>query len=213
MRARTLVADRRYYGFEATHLLQAAARVLTRVAGLPPERARVSARHVQQDFALNTVQGQALVEDFVQDGLLRRHTENRSDFQLTPRFLEFASARVVVPMPRAKAKQLVVAACKVAERINKEWVRCPLEVDALAVSGSYMSRSAELSELTLGIIVRSRPVARRFNWFRRGHSTEGATEIQKEFCDMSSFINAYVAIDTQGIMRPFSIVYKADAHD
>jgi hypothetical protein len=211
--ARTLVTQQRYYGFEATQLLQSAARVLTRVAGLPPERARVSARHVQQDFAIDTVQAQALVDDFVEDGLLQRHTQHRGDYQLTPRFLEFASARVVEPMPRSKAKQLVTAACKLADRINAQWTRNPLEVDALAVSGSYMSRSAELSELTLGIIVRPRPVARRFNWWRRANKSEGASEIQHEFREMSSFVNAYIAIDTQGIMRPFSIIYKADAHD
>jgi hypothetical protein len=213
MAARTLVAQQRYYGMEPTQLLQSVARVLTRVAGLPPERARISVRHVQQDFALDTVQGQVLVENFVEDGLLRRHGERRGDYQLTPRFLEIATARVVEPMPRAKARQLIAAACKVAERINAEWTRNPLAIDALAVSGGYMSRSAELSELTLGIIVRARPMGRRFRFFRRANNDEGADAIRREFRDMSSFVNAYIAIDTQGIMRPFSVVYKADAHD
>jgi hypothetical protein len=213
MAARTLSAQRRYYGMEPMQLLQATARVLTRVAGLPPERARVSGRSVQQDFALDTVQGQALVENFVEDGLLRRHAERRGDYQLTPRFLEFASARVVEPMPRAKARQLVSAASRLAERINAEWARNPLEVDALAVSGSYMSRSAELPELTLGIIVRPRSAARRFRFFRRVNADEGASRIQNEFRDMSSFVNAYIAIDTQGILRPFSVIFKAEAQD
>ena len=213
MGSRTLVAHQRYYGFEATQLLQAAARVITRVAGLPPERARVSARNLQQDFALNTVQGQILVDDFVEDGLLRRHQAHKSDYQLTPRFMEFASARIVEPMPRSKAKQLVSAACKVAERVNGQWSRNPLEIDALAVSGGYMSRSAELSELTLGIVVRQRPVARRFRWLRRHDKHEGASEILQEFRELSSFVIAYLAIDTQGLMRPFSVIYKADARD
>jgi hypothetical protein len=212
MTARTLVADKQYYGLEATRLLQAATRVLLRVAGMPPERARVSARHLQQDFAVNTMQGQVLVREFVEGGLLQRHG-HQDDFQLTPRFLEVASARVVEPMTRAKAKQIVAVACKTALRINADWTRNPVMVDALAVSGSYMSRSDKLSDLMLGIVVKKRPAQSRFSFWRKMNTSDGAIQIQNEFRELSSFVNAYIAIDTQGLVRPFSIVFRGDGQD
>lgn len=209
MTARTLVADKQYYGLEATRLLQAASRVLGRVAGMPAERARVSARHLQQDFAVNTVQGRELVREFVEGGLLQRHGR-QDDFHLTPRFLEVASARVVEPMTRAKAKQIVIVASRTAQRINGEWKRNPLMVEALAVSGSYMSRADKLTDLTLGVVVKKRPAQSRFNLWRKMKTSDGALQIQSEFLGLSSFVNAYIAIDTQVLMRPFSIVFRGD---
>jgi len=209
----TLATNQRYYGFEPAQLLQCAARVLTRVSGLPPERARVTARNLQQDFALDTIQGRALVDEFVENGLLQRHAEYTHDFALTPRFMEIAAARVIEPMPRAKARQIVAAAAKVAERINRQWTRNPLEIDALAVSGSFMSRSAHLPEITFGIVVRQRPMTRRWTLWRRSSKSDGASQIRQAFCSLSSFVNAYVAIDSQGLIRPFSVVYKAEASD
>jgi hypothetical protein len=212
MTARTLVADKQYYGLEATRLLQAASRVINRVAGMPPDRARVSARHLQQDFAVDTMQGQVLVREFVEGGLLQRHA-HQGDFQLTPRFLEVASARVVEPMTRAKARQIVTVACKTAQRINADWTRNPVMVEALAVSGSYMSRSDKLSDLMLGIVVKKRPAQSRFSFWRKMNTSDGAVQIQHEFRELSSFVNAYIAIDTQGLVRPFSIVFRGDPQD
>ena len=54
---RTLVSDRRYFGIDALALRAAAARVVSRVAGLPPERARVRGAFLRQDFGLDTVDG------------------------------------------------------------------------------------------------------------------------------------------------------------
>ena len=212
MTARTLVADKQYYGLEATRLLQAASRIINRVAGMPPDRARVSARHLQQDLAVNTIQGQVLVREFVEGGLLQRHA-HQNDFQLTPRFLEVASARVVEPMTRAKARQIVTVACKTAQRINADWTRNPVMVDALAVSGSYMSRSDKLSDLMLGIVVKKRPAQSRFSFWRKMNTSDGAIQIQNEFRELSSFVNAYIAIDTQGLVRPFSIVFRGEPQD
>jgi hypothetical protein len=209
----TLATNQRYYGFEPAHLLQCAARVLTRIAGLPPERARVSARSLQQDFALDTIQARALVDDFIQNGLLQRHAEYANDFAVTPRFMEVAAARVVDPMSRSKARQMVASAAKVAERINRQWTRNPLEIDALAVSGSFMSRSSHVSEITFGIVVRPRPMTRRWTLWRRASKSDGASQIRHAFCDLSSFVNAYIAVDSQGLIRPFSVVYKAEAFE
>src|SRR5213593_984493 len=70
MKARTLVTQRQYFGLDALNLRLAAARVLARVVGLSPERARVSVRNLQQDFAVSTVEGEALFDELVAQGLL-----------------------------------------------------------------------------------------------------------------------------------------------
>jgi len=57
MKTRTLVAHHRYYGVDAVQLRTAAVRVLSRVVGLPPGRARVREDHLRQDFAVNTIDG------------------------------------------------------------------------------------------------------------------------------------------------------------
>ena len=56
MKARTLVSDRLYFGLDPFRLRAATSRALSRVVGLPPERARLSETHLRHDFALDTVQ-------------------------------------------------------------------------------------------------------------------------------------------------------------
>lgn len=206
---RTLVTHRRYFGIEPLKLRAAAARVLTRVAGLPPERARVNARHLRQDFGVNTVEGQALVDEFVAGGLLRPGSATRGDYRLTRRFTEFASARVVDPLPRARARLLVAQACDFAARINAEWSRNPLEIEVIAPFGSYMSREHELAELSLGIVVRARPASRRARW-RMATKAEGAKQIRAAFRELSSFVRVRVVNDAQLLPRPFAVAFQAE---
>ena len=120
MKQRTLVSDRRYFGIDALALRAAAARVVSRVAGLPPERARVRGAFLRQDFGLDTVDGRALLEEFCAVGLLQKPAEPASDFLVTPKLAEYANARIVEPLPRAKAKALVLRACELAERVNRD---------------------------------------------------------------------------------------------
>lgn len=210
MDVRTLVTDRRYFGVDPLKLRTAAARVLARVAGLPPERACVSARNLRRDFGVNTVEGRALVGELVVEGLLRPHTELQGDYRLTERFLEFASARVVDPLPRARAKHLLAKACELAERINAEWARNPFEIELVAPCGSYMSRDEQLAELLLGIVVRRRPSSRRARWGRLATKTEGANEIRAAFRELSSFVGVRIVNAARLLPRPFAVAFQAD---
>jgi hypothetical protein len=45
------------------------------------------------------------------------------------------------------------------------------------------------------------------------NTSDGAIQIQNEFRELSSFVNAYIAIDTQGLVRPFSIVFRGEPQD
>ena len=118
MKIRTLVTQRQYYGMEAVALRAAMARVLSRVAGLPADAARVSRRHLYLDFGLDTTAAQQTLDQMVADGLLQQPDERQPDFALTERFLEFATARVVEPLPRDRARQLLGKVCLLATQIN-----------------------------------------------------------------------------------------------
>jgi hypothetical protein len=210
MTTRTLVTHRRYFGLEPIRLRAAAVRVLTRVAGLPPERARVSARHLREDFGVTTVAGRVLVDELLEAGLLRPGSATRGDFRLTRRFNELAAARVVEPLARERAKRLIAQARECAARINAEWSRNPLEIELIAPFGSYMSRDRDLDELALGIVVRSRPASRRAHW-RMATKAAGAHEIRMAFRELSSFVRVRLVHDARLLPRPFAVAFHAES--
>lgn len=210
MKPRTLIAHQRYFGVDAEQLRTAAGRVLTRVVGLPPSRARVRADHLKRDFA-DTAEGDALLHELVDGGLLRPDENAPGDFELTDRFREIAAARIVEPLPRARARALVARACEVVRYVNAEWSRNPLAVEALAVSGSYMSRDTELTDLVLGAVVRSRGADRRARWGRMANKQAGAQAIREELMALSSFVVVHFVTDQADLPRPFAIVYRDES--
>jgi hypothetical protein len=210
MKSRTLMTHHTYFGLDALRLRTAAGRVLTRVVGLPAARARIRAEHVRQDFAVNTVEGDALLHELVDGGLLRPHAELPGEFEVTDRLREYAAARVVEPLTRARARSLIARACDLARQVNAEWTRNPLEIEALAVSGAYMSRDADLPELTLGVLVRSRDATRRSRWGRMANKQGGAQAIREEFQSLSSFVVVHFVTELADLPRPFSVVFRAE---
>jgi len=208
MRERTLVTQRLYFGMSAVYLRTATTRVLARIAGLPPEGARVSARNLRQDFALNTIEGDALVDGFVANGLLEPRPEQRGEYRLTERFVEFATARVVEPLPRRRAKELVSEASALAARINAEWTRNPLEIELVAPFGRYLKHDAQLSALELGVVVQPRAPSRRARWGRISTKPDGARDMRNAFRELSSFIRVQTVNDKRLLPRPFAVVFQ-----
>jgi hypothetical protein len=209
MNDRTLITERLYFGVDALRLRTAAGRVFARVAGLPPERASVSARALRQDFGVDTVAGRVLVDELVAEGMLRPRGSQQGEYRPTERFLELASARVVEPLPRTRAKVLVAKAADLAARINAEWTRNPVEIEALAPFGTYMSLEVYLDELPLGVVVRSRASPRRLGWRSRMTKADGIDEIRAAFRDLSSFVRVGIVNDLRLLPRPFAVVYQA----
>jgi hypothetical protein len=210
MKVRTLITQRLYFGLDALALRAATARVLARVVGLPPARARISMRNLCQDFGVDAMRGQALVDELVHERLLDPPEELQSDYGLTARFLEFAGARVVEPLPRERARQLLAQACTLATRVNEQWTHNPLEIEALVPFGSYMTRDHHLAELSLGIVVRTRAAEHRARWGRMKTKSDGAREIRAEFRELSSFIQLRMVNETRSLPRPFAIAFHAD---
>jgi hypothetical protein len=202
MKARTLITQRLYFGMDALKLRASTGRALARIVGLPRERARISAPNLHQDFAVNTVEGQALIGQLVSAGLLQPAPERDDAYRLTERFFEFAAARVVEPLQRPRAKLLLAAGCKLAERINREWTQNPLEIDAFAVYGAYMSREHQIDELNLGIVVAARA---RSRWMLT--KPDGASQLRGAFRELSSFVNVRLVTERGALPRPFSIVF------
>jgi hypothetical protein len=208
MRERTLVTQRLYFGMSALDLRSASERVLARIAGLPHESAHVSGRSLCRDFGMNTIEGDALVEGFVNKGMIEPRTEQRDCYRLTERFLEFAAARVVEPLPRQRAKELLAKAGELATRINAEWTRNPLEIQLIAPFGHYFKREAQLASLELGIVVQSRAPWRRARWGRLKTVSEGAREIRGAMRELSSFIQVQMVNDKARLPRPFTVVFQ-----
>jgi len=208
LKPQTLSAHRRYYGLDARHLRDASGRVVSRVVGLPPERARVRIEHVKQDFHMDTVNGRVLVDELVAGGLLQPRADREGDYFLTSRFIALAAARIVEPVPRARAKLMIDQSCALAARINTEWTRNPLEIDSVAAFGSYMSLDDELSEVDLGVIVRSRAPQRRSRWLRMGSKIDGARDIRAAFRALSSQLHVQVLKELRQLPRPFAVVFQ-----
>lgn len=211
MKVRTLITQRLYFGLDPVNLRAATARVLARVVGLPPERARVSMRNLCQDFGVELAHGQALIDELVAERLLQPPDELQADYGLTERFREFAAARVVDPLPRERARQLLGQACELAAQINEQWTHNPLEIEAVAPFGSYMSRDTQLADLSLGLVVRPRAPLRRARWGRMKTKSDGAREIRVAFRQLSSFIHVRMVNETRLLPRPFAVAFNPDA--
>lgn len=144
-------------------------------------------------------------------GLLEPPVPGRAGYGITPEFVELATARVVEPLPRARARKLLADACALAERINAEDVSNPLAVDVLVVFGDYMSRSHRLDELGIGIVVASRAPSLRTRFGRMQPKPQGAEAIRAAFRELSSFVRVRLATERTTLPRPFSVVYDAHA--
>jgi hypothetical protein len=207
MKNRTLVSNQRYFGLDPLVFRRGAGRALARVAGVPLASISMTPKTIATDFKLDPAAVDALVEILLDRGLLQRGPQG-DDYRLTDRFAEFALARVVPPLSRPAAKQLLDQASRFAATINAEWTDNPLVIHLMAVSGSYMSRTNRIGELTLWPLVRRRTVVRP-RGFGAGMSTDdGIKEIGKALCALSSFIVVHVVTDKTSIERPFAVPFR-----
>ena len=115
--ARRLIADEQYFGLEARELRAGAARALARISKQRPEPAWIDIHSPGNDFKLDdALAGEALLSAFLTAGFL--HPDGTGAYRPTDILREYAAACVVGPLPRARAKALIIRACRQAVRIN-----------------------------------------------------------------------------------------------
>lgn len=205
---RTLVTQRLYFGVDAFKLREASGRMLARVAGLSKDRAHVRASEIHRDFGVDTTEGEHLVDELVAEGLLRPE-DDAAAYRVTDRLAEYANARVVEPLVRSRARHIVASARELASHINTSWPRNPLEVEAIAPFGCYISQDLYLDKLPIGIVVRARPASRRARW-RMLSKSDGAQEIRSAFRSLSSFVLAQLVTHIEDLPPPFAVVFQAN---
>lgn len=205
MKTRTLVASELYFGLEPVMLTRGAERALDRFADAGPDNVRLSTEALGEAFQLDTVGALRLLQAFVANKLLEPDPASRNEYRVTTKFREIAAARVVPPLRREEAKQLLDQACEVAARFNADPTRNPLLIERMAVSGAYMSSNDRVAKLALWPIVGRRADAQK----PAMSDAEGAREIRHALRGLSPFIAVRVVSDTAAVERPFSVPFEA----
>ena len=113
---------------------------------------------------------------------------------------------------RSRARHIVANARAMAAGINRAWTRNPLEIEALAPFGCYISQDLYLDRLPIGIVLRMRPASRRARW-RMMSKTDGAHEIRSAFKSLSSFVHAQLVTQLAEIPAPCAVVFQAHDED
>lgn len=210
MKSLTLVTRRLYFGVDARRLRDATERVLLRVQGLPPERARVNLDALTHDFGWNPHSSRSLAEQMIQGGLLQRLSPHAAEFGITEKFRRCAQARIIDPLPRSRAQLLLTHIADFARRFNETEHRNKYEIDTVAVFGQYMSNDDDLTELALGVTGRRRPPVERPLFGRATVATQGTDQIRALLESPSAFIEVNFIRQLSDLPKPFSVVFKAD---
>lgn len=210
MKTLTLVTRRLYFGVDARRLRDGTERVLLRVQGLPPDRARVNLDALTQDFGWNPVSSRSLVEQMIQGGLLQRLSPHAAEFGITDKFRRCAQARIVDPLPRGRAQLLLGHVADIARNFNDSGHRNKYEIDVVAVFGQYLTNEVDLTELALGVTGRRRAPVERPLFGRATVATEGTEQIRQMLQSPSGFITVSFVPKLADLPKPFSVIFKAD---
>ncbi len=201
-----LVADRRYFGLEAQALRAGAERTLARLSAQPPELGRIDAHSLGDDFELDAAESAVLLSALLAGGML--HPNGAGGYLPTRHFRQCALALVVAPLSRERARVLICRACALAQQINSEWVRNPLGIKTITVSGNYMSRRDQLSDLSLWLALGRRRDTRTPSVPASQSKDEAIRHILDAMNALSSFIVVRVVGEKNTIPRPFSVVFE-----
>jgi hypothetical protein len=204
---RRLIADQQYFGLAAKAFHDGAGRTVARVSKATADSSRIDVHSLGEDFRLDADASWRLLRALLAGGLLL--SDGPGSYRPTARFREYALAELVMPLTRARAKELLAGARKIATRVNANWTRNPYQIRMILVSGSYMSRTERLPEVSLWVILHRRNEARTRREDRMSKS-DAMRQIAAALRELSSFLIVRVAPDRQGVPRPFSMVFEAD---
>jgi len=207
-RIKRLIAGRVYFGLDASVLHAGAERLLDRVASARTHGCAIDKRALAEDFGVVSHGSSALLTEFLMAGLLQ--PDGSGSYLPTPLLKEYAKACVVMPLTRERARALVERVGELAAGVNARWTRNAFVIEAVAVTGSYMSRRNPLDELSLWLIVRRRSERRGAQAGVPLASDPDVRKIGAAMKAMSSFIQVRVATERERVERPFAIVFQAD---
>jgi hypothetical protein len=205
---RRLIADQQYFGLDAKTFHNGAAHMLARLTAQGAERPRVDVRTLGEDFHLDGAASWALLRAMLAGGLLL--TDGPGNYRPAARFREYALANVVLPLSRARAREVIDRANKLAARINTNWDRNPYRIRMVAVSGSYMSRSDRLQDLSLWLVLNRRAEARTRRWRSPLGKSDALRQIAAAMRELSSFVVVRIVSERHAVQRPFSVVFQAE---
>jgi len=207
VKGRRLIADQQYFGLDAKIMRGGAARTLARLSAHPAGHAWIDLRSLGDDFHLDAGASASLLTAMLSSGLLYPNGSGR--YHPTRQFREYALATVVAPLPRDRAKSLIDRACNLASRVNTEWKHIPFQIEMMAVSGSYMTRREQLSDLVLSIALHRRAVSRSANAPVPPSKDDASRQIVEALQALSSFVVVRIVSDQTKVQRPFSVVFEA----
>jgi len=204
---RRLIASQHYFGLDARVFHAGAQRMLERVSAPEHGAEQIDLDSLGRDFILQPAEALRLLRTMLSGGLVV--PDGHGQYRSTMRFREYATAPLVAPLSRARAKALIEAACDLAAQINADWARNPFEIKVVAISGSYMSRSDRLSELSLWLVLRPRATGHSRRW--RPVLTKGAgmRQILTTVSALSSFVVTRIVARKSVVPRPFCVVFQA----
>jgi hypothetical protein len=202
-----LIASQRYFGLAARVFHAGAQRMLERVSAQKRGAEQIDLDSLGHDFMLEPTEALRLLRTMLAGGLLV--PDATGYYRPTPRFREYATAPLVAPLSRARAKTLVEAACDLAAQINAGWTRNPFEIKTVAVSGSYMSRSEQLPELSLWLVLRPRTDRQSRRWRPLLTKGAGLRQILTAVSALSSFVVPRIVAHKSVVPRPFAVVFQA----
>jgi hypothetical protein len=135
MKPLTLVTKRSYFGgLDALQLRAATGRVLSRLHGLPANRAVIRIDALEQDFRVTPSASRDLAAQLVASGLLRRLDDAGNEFGITDKFRQYAVARIIEPLPRTRARMLLEYLADLAAQFNRTALRNKYEIEAIAAA-------------------------------------------------------------------------------
>ena len=206
-KTRRLIANQHYFGLAARVFRAGAERLEQRIAGEPRGATQVGLECLGADFLLGPRASLELLRAMLAGGLLI--PDGTGYYRPTARFHEYAQAPLVAPLSRGRAKMLVEAVCDAAAQINADWIRNPFEVKTVAVSGSYMSRSDQLPELSVWLVLRPRGEQQTRRWRGMVSKGTGLRQILTAVNALSSFIIVRIVAHKNVVTRPFCVVFQA----
>ena len=116
---------------------------------------------------------------------------------------------MIVPLSRSQAKELIHTACSFAARINADGTRNPLVIDAIAVSGDYMTGRDPLPELSLSLVLRQRESVEAQRSSGSMNKDAALRQIMTIMRGLGPVVEVRIVSDKQKVQRPFTLVFEA----